>query len=107
VSQDPGPFTPDTPLLKLSKKKFHGTFGRSKSGHKFQINDCVCARERERERKRETDLQHFANVASAKDLVNNGKLVGVIRREVRGENAVFGASTPEQLAGSAWGIPTH
>jgi hypothetical protein len=57
--------------------------------------------------KRERDLQHFANVASTKDLVNNGKLVGVIRREVRGENAVFGASAPQQLAGSAWGIPNH
>ena len=64
---------------------------------------CVCVGKRERER----DLQHFANVASTKDLVNNGKLMGVIRREVRGENAVFGAPTPQQLTGSAWGIANH
>jgi len=34
--------------------------------------------------------------------VDNGKLVGVIRREVRSEDAVLGASASKQLAGSAW-----
>jgi hypothetical protein len=63
---------------------------------------CVSVRERERERERERDLQHFANIASTKDLVNNGKLVGVIRGEIRCKNAVFGTSAPQQLAGSAW-----
>jgi hypothetical protein len=86
-------------------KQFLGTFGEPIVGISFRNEECVCARGEER--KRERDLQHFANVASTKDLVNNGKLVGVIRREVRGENAVFGAPTPQQLAGSAWGIATH
>lgn len=54
-----------------------------------------------RERERGEDLQHLADIASAKDLVNNGKLVGVIRREVRGKDAVLCAAAAQQLAGGA------
>lgn len=50
---------------------------------------------------RETDLKHFANIACTKDFVNNGKLLGVIRREVRGEDAVLCAASAQQFAGSA------
>jgi hypothetical protein len=51
------------------------------------------------ERERERDLQHFADIASTKNLVNNGKLVRVVRREVRCKDAVLGAAASQQLAG--------
>lgn len=63
--------------------------------------------EKEREREKGRDLQHFANVASTKDLMNNGKLVGIIRREVRSKDAVFGATATQQLARGTWRISTH
>ena len=47
-----------------------------------------------------THLQHFADIASTKYFMDDGKLVGIIGREVRGENAVFGTSTTKQLARS-------
>lgn len=47
-----------------------------------------------RVRERRRNLQHLANVASTKHLVNNGKLVGIIRRKVRSKDAVFGTATP-------------
>lgn len=37
-------------------------------------------------------LQHFADVAGTEDLVDDGELLGVIRREVRSEDAVLGAT---------------
>lgn len=43
-------------------------------------------------------LQHFANVASTEDLVNDGKLMRVIGGEIRRENAVRGAPAAKQLA---------
>ncbi|XP_052185322.1 cytosolic endo-beta-N-acetylglucosaminidase 1 [Diospyros lotus] len=43
------------------------------------------------------DLQDFANIASTKDLVNSGKLVGIIRREVRSKYAVLGASASQKM----------
>lgn len=43
-------------------------------------------------------LQHFANVASAKNLVNYGELLGFIRRKIRSKGAIFCASASQKLA---------
>lgn len=64
---------------------------------------CMCG-ERERERR---DLQHLADIASAKDFVNNGKLVGVVGREVRGKDAVLCTAAAQQLAGGARRTSAH
>ena len=53
------------------------------------------------------NLQHFADIASTKNLVNYGKLMGIIRREVRGKDAVLGTAPTKQLAGSTWRISSH
>ena len=42
-----------------------------------------------------------AAVGGAEDLVNDGELVGVVRGEVGGEDAVLGVSAAEELAGGA------
>lgn len=42
----------------------------------------------------ESDLQHLANVAGTKDLVDDGEFVGVVGREVGSKDAVFGAASP-------------
>lgn len=46
-------------------------------------------------------LKHFADIAGAEDLVNDGELVGVVGGEVGGEDAVLGAAAAEELAGGA------
>lgn len=48
-----------------------------------------------------TNLQHLANVASSKHLVHAGELVGLLRREIRREDAVVRAPPAEELAGGA------
>lgn len=48
------------------------------------------------------NLKHFADIASTKNLVNNGKLVRIIGREVRGKDTVLSTAATKQLAGSAW-----
>ena len=46
----------------------------------------------------EADLEHLADIAGAKDLVDDGKLVRILRREVGREHALLGAPPPQQLA---------
>ena len=46
----------------------------------------------------EADLEHLADIAGAKDLVDDGKLVRILRREVGCEHALLGAPPPQQLA---------
>ena len=46
----------------------------------------------------EADLEHVADIAGAKDLVDDGKLVRILRREVGCEHALLGAPPPQQLA---------
>lgn len=46
-------------------------------------------------------LQHFADIASTENLMNDGELVRVVGREVRSEDAVFCAAASQQFAGSA------
>lgn len=53
------------------------------------------------------DLQHLAHIASTENLVNNGKLMGIIRREERREDAILGAAPSEKFAGSTRRIPSH
>ena len=43
-------------------------------------------------------LKHLADIAGAKDLVDDGKLVRILRREVGCEHALLGAPPPQQLA---------
>ena len=43
-------------------------------------------------------LKHLADIAGAKDLVDDGKLVRILRREVGREHALLGAPPPQQLA---------
>ncbi|RWW23277.1 hypothetical protein GW17_00012480 [Ensete ventricosum] len=62
---------------------------------------------RKRKRKRKSNLQHFANVACAKHLVDHDKLVGFIGREEGSKDAVLGASPPEKLARSTRRVATH
>jgi hypothetical protein len=45
-----------------------------------------------------TDLQHLADIAGAEDLVDDGKLVRVLGREVWREHALLRAPPPQQLA---------
>ena len=52
-------------------------------------------------------LQHFADVACAENLVNDGELMRVVGREIRGEDAVLGAPAPEELAGGAGCVSAH
>jgi hypothetical protein len=47
---------------------------------------------------RRTYLQHLADIAGAKDLVDNGELVGVLGWEVWREHALLRAPPPQQLA---------
>ncbi|KAL6967748.1 hypothetical protein U1Q18_033558 [Sarracenia purpurea var. burkii] len=56
------------------------------------------------------EQQRAASVAEtpgSANLVNNGELVRIIGREVRGEDAVLGAAASEQLAGSARRSSAH
>lgn len=53
----------------------------------------------------ESDLQHFANIAGTEDLVDDRELVGIVGREIRGENAIFRAPPSQQLARCARGAP--
>ena len=73
----------------------------------FNLSHIYILRERERELAREKDLQHLAHVAGAEDLVHDGKLVGIVRREEGGEDAVLGAPPPQEFAGSTRRIATH
>lgn len=50
--------------------------------------------EAEGEAEGEEDLQHFADIAGAEDLMNNGEFERVIGREIRCKNAVFCAAPP-------------
>jgi hypothetical protein len=38
-------------------------------------------------------LEHLANVAGTEDLVNTGKLLGLVCREIRRKNTVLGATS--------------
>ncbi|RZR75695.1 hypothetical protein BHM03_00000175 [Ensete ventricosum] len=68
---------------------------------------CTTLHKRKRKRKRKSNLQHFANVACAKHLVDHDKLVGFIGREEGSKDAVLGASPPEKLARSTRRVATH
>jgi hypothetical protein len=51
---------------------------------------------------RRTYLQHLADIAGTKDLVDNGELVGILGWEVWREHALLRAPPPQQLARRAW-----
>lgn len=53
------------------------------------------------------DLQHFADIAGAEDLVDDGETVRIVGGEVRGEDAVFRAPPPQELARCARRVPSH
>lgn len=46
-------------------------------------------------------LQEFDDIAGAKDTVSSGELEGIMRWEIRGENAFFDAAAAQNLAGGA------
>ena len=55
-----------------------------------------------KEEENRTDLQHLADIAGAKDLMDDGELVGVLRWEVGREHALLRAPPSQQLARGAW-----
>ena len=68
----------------------------------------VDTNEKKRERERgEKNLQHLADIAGSKDLVNDRELLRIIGREEGGKDAVFRAPSPQQFARSTRRIPTH
>lgn len=47
-----------------------------------------------------SNLKHFADITSTKDLMHNGKLAWVVRRKVRGKDAFLSTTASQQFARS-------
>ena len=48
-----------------------------------------------KEEENRTDLQHLADIAGAEDLVHDGELVGVLRKEVWHEHTLLRVPPPQ------------